>query len=76
MVRKGREPPRPIHLTPIQTFIKQEESPDQPGLYIIDPNASIGVGAGIKFFDSTGSEVGVTDLKEHSPAYGVKRIKQ
>ena len=39
---------------PYKTFIKQEESSDHPGLYIIDPNASIGVGAGIKFFDSTG----------------------
>jgi len=59
MVRKGTAASNTSD--PYKTFIKQEESPDQPGLYIIDPNASIGVGAGIKFFDSTGSEVGVTD---------------
>jgi phage-related protein len=61
MVRKGSE--SSATSDPYTTFIKQEESSTEPGLYIIDPNASIGVGAGIKFFDSTGSEVGVTDLR-------------
>ena len=61
MVRKGTTTSNTSD--PYKTFIKQEESPDHPGLYIINPNASIGVGAGIKFFDSTGSELGVTDLR-------------
>ena len=61
MVRKGTDISNTTD--PYKTFIKEEESPDQPGLYIINPNASIGVGAGIKFFDSTGSELGVTDLR-------------
>ena len=61
MIRKGSA--NSSTSDPQTTLIKQEESPDQPGLYIIDPNASIGVGAGIKFFDSTGAQVGVTDLR-------------
>ena len=61
MIRKGSA--NSSTSDPHTTLIKQEESPDQPGLYIIDPNTSIGVGAGIKFFDSTGAQVGVTDLR-------------
>ena len=52
MVKKGT--PTSQTIDPFKTLIKQKL---ENGTYIVDPQNSIGVGVGMKFYDSSGSDV-------------------
>lgn len=59
MVKKGTLTSQTVD--PFKTLIKQKL---ENGTYIVDPQNSIGVGVGMKFYDSSGSDVGAPDLRD------------
>jgi hypothetical protein len=59
MVKKGT--PTSKTVDPYKTFIKKKL---EGANYIIDPQNSIGVGVGIKFYNSAGDELEVSDFRD------------
>ena len=71
MVRKGSEKSQTVD--PYKTLITEKL---EDGIYIVDPDTSIGVGVGLKFYDSSGGRLGVADLRKTHRLMGSSELNE